>query len=523
MAYSILRRCQVAVESDRRRLLRRCLNDWRLWCRMEKERRELLSQQEETRLKMAALISAAASGKLTAENCSEQPPTDTPNTGTKLEDSTQHIQVPVQRVTSASTSPTVTDRKVAPPTQAWQVTRRHAGLSPIELHQAQLRSLSSAPRSRSAEVIGGRFEHRHATQQQTIAEQRRLLREQQELISCLQERHTFLELRQEAERTAESAATTRTVQPKNSATHSITQASTGGGDAETRSNRASRENHASHPTPKGTASRQVASHPAVREPVLLKCLDPTVLRSSILYYPCTTTQPDTLPLCLPAMEERARLRAKRRREVEEVKKRREEEKLAQMKAAEEERLRQEEEEKRIAAERRKEEKRQQREVCACACRELEKQRRMEQEQKLLKQAQEHYHRSLLLHKGLMPWKRLLERSDTNMEFKDLQCISEARAERFYRAQTLRKVFVVLLDHATHQRLLAWDKERQAEEHNARRSVQRCFSGWRRLPAALKDEREREVRREHLRRKVAEILPDFRLSPVSGVWSPAQPL
>ena len=58
---------------------------------MEKERRELLSQQEETRLKMAALISAAASGKLTAENCSEQPPTDAPNTGTKLEDSTQHV------------------------------------------------------------------------------------------------------------------------------------------------------------------------------------------------------------------------------------------------------------------------------------------------------------------------------------------------------------------------------------------------------------------------------------------------
>uniref|UniRef100_A0A672G8E7 Coiled-coil domain containing 191 n=1 Tax=Salarias fasciatus TaxID=181472 RepID=A0A672G8E7_SALFA len=58
------RQSQLAVESDRRRLLRRCLNEWRLWCRGEKERRELVAQQEETRRKMAALISAAATGKL---------------------------------------------------------------------------------------------------------------------------------------------------------------------------------------------------------------------------------------------------------------------------------------------------------------------------------------------------------------------------------------------------------------------------------------------------------------------------
>lgn len=50
--------------SDRRRLLRRCLSDWRLWCRAERERRELLSQQQETRRKMTALINAAATGKL---------------------------------------------------------------------------------------------------------------------------------------------------------------------------------------------------------------------------------------------------------------------------------------------------------------------------------------------------------------------------------------------------------------------------------------------------------------------------
>lgn len=58
------RQRQLAVESDRRRLLRRCLNEWQLWCRIEKEQRELLALQQETRRKMAALINAASTGKL---------------------------------------------------------------------------------------------------------------------------------------------------------------------------------------------------------------------------------------------------------------------------------------------------------------------------------------------------------------------------------------------------------------------------------------------------------------------------
>lgn len=68
------RHCKLAVENDRRRLLRRYLNEWQLWCRMEKEQRELLSQQQETRRKMAALINAASTGKLkTTETPAHQP------------------------------------------------------------------------------------------------------------------------------------------------------------------------------------------------------------------------------------------------------------------------------------------------------------------------------------------------------------------------------------------------------------------------------------------------------------------
>lgn len=46
---------------------------------------------------------------------------------------------------------------------------------------------------------------------------------------------------------------------------------------------------------------------------------------------------------------------------------------------------------------------------------MEKQRRIELEQKLLKQAREHYDRYLLLHRGITPWKQLVEQSHANAQ------------------------------------------------------------------------------------------------------------
>lgn len=98
----------------------------------------------------------------------------------------------------------------SPPKQAWQVTRGHAALSLAELQQLakrkdpqregqQQQRLAGALRCPSAaEPRGGRFEHRHAAQQQVISEQRRLLREQQEVIAQLQEARSMAELRRRA-------------------------------------------------------------------------------------------------------------------------------------------------------------------------------------------------------------------------------------------------------------------------------------------------------------------------------------
>ncbi|KAI5627474.1 coiled-coil domain-containing protein 191, partial [Silurus asotus] len=510
------RHCQLAEESDRRRLLRRCLSDWHLWCRMERGRRELLSQQEETRRKMAALIDAAASGKLTTKKCTDSPITIQPETANQSENNT----VPAQRATSALPPPTLTDRREAPPTRAWQVTRRHAALSLAEVREG--RKLSVAPHCPGTEMNGGHFEHRHMAQQRIITEQKRLLKEQQDMISELQERQKLQELQEEAEKAEQLAVQLKpsvpqnVIKTRNKSEYIIRTLHT------YRSKGATGGNSASRPAPKEHDSRLASLHPAVR-----------------------------------AMKERAQQREERKKEVEEMKRRREEEKLAQMKAAEEERLRLEEEAKRIEVEKKREERRQKKQ------RELEKQRRMELEQNLLKQAREHYHRSLLVHRGITPWRRLVEQSQANAQkaeehhaqvvrrrcflswlrttgealdekkrradqlyeclllrralyswkmYKHLQSQLEIRAESFYTTQTQRKVFKALLDLTIQQRLEAWDKERQAAEHRSRQVMSRCFVAWRRLPEALQEEKEREDRREQLRRKVAEILPDFRSTP-----------
>lgn len=53
------------------------------------------------------------------------------------------------------------------------------------------------------------------------------------------------------------------------------------------------------------------------------------------------------------------------------------------------------------------------------------------------------------------------------QFKRMQSYLEERAEHFYTTQTQRKVFKALLDHAMHERLEAWEREQQADEHSAR--------------------------------------------------------
>uniref|UniRef100_A0AAX7UA00 Coiled-coil domain containing 191 n=1 Tax=Astatotilapia calliptera TaxID=8154 RepID=A0AAX7UA00_ASTCA len=430
------RQCQLAAESDRRRLLRRCLNEWQLWCRTEKEQRELLARQQEIKQKMAALISAASAGKLKA--------TETPETSA----------LPQEK------NPMIT---AARPSQPWQVTRRHAAPTAAELHRAWQKEEEGGACTRSVLVSpGSRFENRHAAQKQIIAQQRKLLKEQQEQITRLKQEQNMRGLRLEMERAAK-----------------VTQSTMLGG-----------------------------LRPKTRN------IDTKVER----YVQCISYEPVSS-------------------------------RLAQMKAGEELRLREEEEEKRKAAERRREEKRLERE------REEEKQRQLKRQRELMALARQHHCRTLLLRRGLAPWKRLIqlrqlaERHHTFIllrqctldwqqsaresvsdkeacadqlhqhfllrrsltcwkRMRDIQIIQEERAERFYRTRTLRRFLLALLDHVTQERLVEWEHQELALEHNERRVLRQCFLAWRQLPCLLRKEREKDERREKLCRKVTEVLPDF---------------
>lgn len=54
----------MAIEHNRRQLLRCCFIAWQLWSRAEAEKRELQLKHEETRKKMTQLLEAASLGKL---------------------------------------------------------------------------------------------------------------------------------------------------------------------------------------------------------------------------------------------------------------------------------------------------------------------------------------------------------------------------------------------------------------------------------------------------------------------------
>ncbi|KAM9337595.1 coiled-coil domain-containing protein 191 [Symphorus nematophorus] len=500
---------QLAVESDRKRLLRRCLNEWQLWCRTEKEQRQLLAQQQETRQKMAALINAASTGKLKAtETSTYQPVMAPPEASNQPENTEKEDQVrsgtltPDASVVHQNKTPVTT---VTQPTQPWQVTRRHAALTAAERREARQRGEGGGLTCpRWAVSPGSRFENRHAVQQQIITQQRKLLKEQQEQIALLKEEQSMMGLELEMEKTAQltQLSMLRGSRPKSNKFD----------PTEQRAPRATVEPQ------RKVVTRQTCPHPIIT-----------------------------------AMEARARQRAERRKEVEELKRKKEEDKLAEMKAAEEQRKREEEEEKRKATEKRREEKRLERE------REEEKQRQLKRQQELLKLAREHYHRNLLLRRGLVPWKRLIQLRQINMQLaeshynlfllrrctlawqqsaresltekeasadklyqhfllwrslscwkrlKDWRMILEERAERFYRARTLRRFLLGLLDHVTQERLVEWDRQEVAREHNNRRVLQQCFLAWRQLPCLLREAREKEQRRERLGRKVTEVLPDF---------------
>ncbi|KAJ7320283.1 hypothetical protein JRQ81_019794 [Phrynocephalus forsythii] len=514
----------LATEFNRKCTLRHYFAEWQCWSRREAEKRGLQLKKEETKRRMAKLLEDVVLGKPAAEISFNA------ETLGKTEEAqgqpVNHLEVAeitfLQGEPTSAKHETVnsdslgTSQKCShhfpkKPKWAWQVTQKHAALNAQDRvtfgnqTRNSLQHLGMA-RQEMAPEFWGSMEHCHDFQHQLIEEQRRQLQEQQKLILKLQENVRFKMTREE---TKEVTLTLNKRVPK-------------AGER--------KESNFKYTEPLRSENRQ----PAAPNQKKLKVV------------------PAPHPL-LKAMEERAVQRAERKRELEEAKKKREEEMLAQMQAEEEERQRREAAEKEALLEKRREERKLQK------IKELEKQKRLEREQQLFSKATEHYNKVLLKNQGLEPWKKLIKQSQENMvvaqkhhcfrlqrkyllawlqhvqemlagkiaqaerlhcylllrrsfkfwvKYKDDIATMEENANKHHEASLKKKVFWAWFDIFSEEKSVLWEKQKIADQYSERRTMLAAFEAWRQFPRLMKEERAKEERLGQLRKKVAEILPDF---------------
>uniref|UniRef100_A0A8C8T5W2 Coiled-coil domain containing 191 n=1 Tax=Peromyscus maniculatus bairdii TaxID=230844 RepID=A0A8C8T5W2_PERMB len=518
------RKQQLATEYNRKQVLRYCFSEWQRWHGSEVIKRELALAKEQTRKKMDELLKAASLGKLSSNGSS----------GIRL-----------LAETTATVDPPVESGKVTIVPTAWE--KPPMGSSGCMLSHSPERTTKGSfqgplpdvsgstpetkqPKTPDAEtseqpgshekpgttsqgaepVCVRHFHRRHVYQQQLIERQKKKLEEQQKTIQKLKENQQLAEARWAAERAA-----------------AVTEA-----QSHLLSNPRGAEE------PRGSCQRP------------LQCEDSrTESRNSLSASKRNPTAPHPL---LKAMEERAIQRVERRRILAERKKKQEEDKLAQLKAQEEERQKRDAEEKEAQLERKREEKRLKK------MKELEKQKRIKRNQELEAVAKDHYEKVLLKKRGLEPWKRLRMQSKQSIEVAEehyslalqrkcllswFQYSQETLATRTAQADELysqllcrrvlrswlryvndlekevrklcvhvlqKKVFRAWFSTVRDLKIESQGKLNIVTEHCDRKILSVALRTWKAFVKLTKEERVKEERREQLRRKVADILPDFQI-------------
>ncbi|XP_048202603.1 coiled-coil domain-containing protein 191 isoform X2 [Perognathus longimembris pacificus] len=479
------RKQQLATEYNRKQVLRRCFAEWQHWRGALVMKRDLARAKEETRKKMDELLKAASLGKLSTSGLPDIHP---------QEEATAMVGLPVGsgKVTAGLRSPLwekpplgTSGSMLHPPLgrstkDNLQDPFQHIrGSCPdIQQHKTLDVEISQQPggdekpgtSSQEEEpVCLGHFRSRHVYQQRLIEKQKKKLEEQQKTILELKESQRLAEARWAAERAA----------------------------AVTHAQRRRLSNPRGAEEPKGTCQKLLNS--SVISPGTEDSRNDS--RSSLSEPQKTTKQTIAPHPILKAMEERAVQRAERRRILAERKKKQDEEKLAQLKAQEEERQKKEAEEKEAQLQRKREEKRLKK------MKELEKQKRIKRNRELEAVAKEHYKIVLLRKKGLEPWKRLRMQSKQNIQYvTELEEEIRKLSANFLLKKILRAWFTTMWE----AKMDSQSKHEAAVAHYHRKILSNTFQTWQEFRKCMKEERVKEERREKLRRKVAEILPDFQM-------------
>ncbi|XP_077410294.1 coiled-coil domain-containing protein 191 isoform X2 [Vanacampus margaritifer] len=461
------RQHKMAEESDRRRLQRRCLHEWHLWSRQERDKRELVAQQQETRRKMIALINAATSGHF-------KPPetlTNDPPDRTGKDDPQKPVKKRHRKVTRVQFKDATAE---AQPGDEDAIKAENAGDQ-------------NDPKTEPSR--GSRFENRHAAQKKIILQQKNQLKEQEEEIAQLKRDKVMSAWKLEVQKTAASRQMPQTRVPAEAA-----------------------EPDGPRPPPGQKVKLQTC-------PIISAMEQRAHVRAE------RKKQAEELKR-VKEEEKKAEMKAaeekKLREEEEEKAQKQQERRLVRMKK--EEKLKEIKLEQQLLDRARHHHDRK-----VLRRRGLVPWKRlMELKHASEELADSHYsdsllrrcvlrwrqaarevlsekeacadrlHQRLLLRRSLSYWKRL----------EDQRLLQEAQADIFVRAHTLRKFLRALLDHVTQQKRLALEHQQMAEGHDNRVAQRRCFQAWKLLPRLQRKERERVERRERLCRKVTEVLPTF---------------
>ncbi|XP_061176057.1 coiled-coil domain-containing protein 191-like [Saccostrea echinata] len=542
-------------------LLKKYFLAWQIWINQEQERKEMKNMQEETKKKMAVFLEAAQEGKLwTGAQDDSSVPKDVQKVNVDEFFNTQPKR-PSSSLSTVSSDTNISHKqKISPPnripTQAWQINRRHLNLTPEEIGKlgggenlveqekptdVQVRKRFGTQPWMNTKYITNNFENRHNSQQKIIKEQQKQLQEQRRMIEDLQ----FAQQKQMLQQQADTQKEIQNLLDKQPLSEKVLK-ERGWLSNQTAANR-------SETSVKTQGNREHHKHPPETNRSTVNDGERTS-RSNVSSITTSTVKSNSKYLALQKkMDERAAERAKLKMEREEKRRQMEEERLEKLKAEEEELIRKEQEEKkaRIAAvqEKKKQEK-------------LREQRKLELEEKMKRlsaMADEHYLKSLLKYKGMLRFKKLVEKARQdevravkhwreclkrkvlrqwrdNVEeilrekekmavkmfeyllikrcFKNWRLVKnhveilEGRAKRYHNRNLKNKIFLTWRDWAQQEKIDNIEKERRAREHCIWSLKSRYFHKWRRHPEELKKEREREKRRKDMRLTVAALLPDY---------------
>ncbi|XP_027441069.2 coiled-coil domain-containing protein 191 isoform X4 [Zalophus californianus] len=472
------RKQQLATEYNRKQVLRHRFTEWQHWHRVEILKRELALTKEETRKKMNELLEAASLGKLSTIGSSG---ISLLEAGTVVHPPIKNGEVtarpPLWEKSPSGSRDCMPSPHLGRPTKSdLRVPLQHVPLNTSDNKQHMTRDVEPSQQpgsskklrttSQKAESICiGHFHNRHVFQQQLIEKQKKKLQEQQKTILELKQSQRLAEARWAAAVT--DAQSCLLSNPRGKEPKRTCQVLPNSPVAAPETDGRGSDSPNSLSGPRRNPRQLMASHPILK-----------------------------------AMEERAVQRAERRRILAERKKKQEEEKLAQLKAQEEERQKREAEEKEAQLKKKREEKRLQKMV-AEEHHSLALQRKcllswFQYSQEILARntaRADQLYCQILLRRVIRSWQQYL----TDME-------EEVQKLRVHLLQ--KKIFRAWFNMVREAKTDSQSKREIAGQHHDRRTLWITFETWKKFVKFMKEERIKEERREQLRRKVAEILPDF---------------